>query len=405
MGRESRISPGPPVTIGGLPEKFPKASEPGSACRAEVAPGRSRVDDAEVAPDPLRFAHETLPQRVHFAAGEAADAVAEEVRRLEGSRVMAIASRPGPGRSRCWPAYPWPCSTPTSSGTCRSRSPSGARAIARASTTSTSCVSVGGGSTTGTGQGGRPHHRAADRRGADDVRRLGGHRRLGPDRGRPQDHRRRPAGAAPRRRLRREPDARPARRARASRRDSTRSRTASTRCGRRAPTRSTRPLALEGDPRAERRAARGSSPTRRSSAAASRRCTAPTCRPWPSPRPDRDCTTRSATCSAGCSTCRTPRRMPSCCRTCWPSTLRPCPTSTLGWQRPSGATPPWPACNGCGRRSSAPRSLRDLGLAEADLERAVGPILEAAPPSNPVPVTAEEIAALLHAAYDGKDPG
>ena len=58
-----------------------------------------------------------------------------------------------------------------------------------------------------------------------------------------------------------------------------------------------------------------------------------------------------------------------------------------------------------GARSSAPRSLRDLGLAEADLERAVGPILEAAPPSNPVPVTAEEIEALLHAAYDGSGPG
>jgi maleylacetate reductase len=42
----------------------------------------------------LRFAHETLPQRVHFAAGEAADALAEEVRRLEGSRVMVIATNP-----------------------------------------------------------------------------------------------------------------------------------------------------------------------------------------------------------------------------------------------------------------------------------------------------------------------
>ncbi len=47
-----------------------------------------------VTPDPLRFAHETLPQRVHFAAGEAADAVAEEVRRLGAQRVMAIASDP-----------------------------------------------------------------------------------------------------------------------------------------------------------------------------------------------------------------------------------------------------------------------------------------------------------------------
>ena len=54
--------------------------------------------------------------------------------------------------------------------------------------------------------------------------------------------------------------------------------------------------------------------------------------------------------------------------------------------------------------TDAPRSLRDLGLTEADIPRAVGPILEAAPPSNPVPVTAEVIESLLRAAYDGHDP-
>ena len=43
-------------------------------------------------PDPLHFVHETLPQRVRFAAGGAAGAVAEEVGRLQASRVMAIAS-------------------------------------------------------------------------------------------------------------------------------------------------------------------------------------------------------------------------------------------------------------------------------------------------------------------------
>jgi alcohol dehydrogenase class IV len=48
-----------------------------------------------VTPSPLHFAHETLPQRVHFAPGEAAAAVVEEVRRLEGSRVMAIATDRG----------------------------------------------------------------------------------------------------------------------------------------------------------------------------------------------------------------------------------------------------------------------------------------------------------------------
>jgi alcohol dehydrogenase class IV len=52
----------------------------------------------------------------------------------------------------------------------------------------------------------------------------------------------------------------------------------------------------------------------------------------------------------------------------------------------------------------APRSLRELGLAEHDLERAVYPILEVAPSSNPVPVTAAVVGALLRAAYAGDDP-
>ena len=54
--------------------------------------------------------------------------------------------------------------------------------------------------------------------------------------------------------------------------------------------------------------------------------------------------------------------------------------------------------------TDAPRSLRGLGMTEADVPRAVGPILEAAPSSNPVPVTAEAIESLLRAAYDGDDP-
>jgi maleylacetate reductase len=56
------------------------------------------------------------------------------------------------------------------------------------------------------------------------------------------------------------------------------------------------------------------------------------------------------------------------------------------------------------QETDAPTNLRDLGLAENDVEVAVPPILEAAPPSNPVPVTAEAIEALLHAAWEGKEP-
>jgi alcohol dehydrogenase class IV len=55
------------------------------------------------------------------------------------------------------------------------------------------------------------------------------------------------------------------------------------------------------------------------------------------------------------------------------------------------------------QETEAPRSLRELGVAESDLLTAVPPILEAAPPSNPVPVTAEVIDALLRAAYRGDD--
>jgi maleylacetate reductase len=54
--------------------------------------------------------------------------------------------------------------------------------------------------------------------------------------------------------------------------------------------------------------------------------------------------------------------------------------------------------------TGAPRSLRDLGLAESDLAAAVGPILETAPPSNPVAVTTEVIERLLNQAWDGVEP-
>src|SRR3954447_11396994 len=47
------------------------------------------MDDVDL---PVAFAHETLPQRVRFAAGGAADAVAEEVARLSAGRGLAIAS-------------------------------------------------------------------------------------------------------------------------------------------------------------------------------------------------------------------------------------------------------------------------------------------------------------------------
>jgi maleylacetate reductase len=52
----------------------------------------------------------------------------------------------------------------------------------------------------------------------------------------------------------------------------------------------------------------------------------------------------------------------------------------------------------------APRALRDYGFAEADIPAAAEAILPAVPPSNPRPVTAEDLRRLLHAAWAGADP-
>ena len=52
-------------------------------------------------------------------------------------------------------------------------------------------VCIGGGSTTGLAKAVALTTGLADRRGADDVRRLRGHQYVGADRGRAQDHRRR----------------------------------------------------------------------------------------------------------------------------------------------------------------------------------------------------------------------
>jgi maleylacetate reductase len=53
---------------------------------------------------------------------------------------------------------------------------------------------------------------------------------------------------------------------------------------------------------------------------------------------------------------------------------------------------------------SAPRALRDYGFAEADITAAAEAILPAVPPSNPRPVTAEDLRRLLRAAWAGADP-
>ncbi|GAB3033384.1 maleylacetate reductase [Parafrigoribacterium mesophilum] len=56
-------------------------------------------------------------------------------------------------------------------------------------------------------------------------------------------------------------------------------------------------------------------------------------------------------------------------------------------------------------RLHAPRALRDYGLAEASIPEAVRLSLAAIPPSNPRPVTADNLTTLLTAAWSGQEPG
>jgi alcohol dehydrogenase class IV len=55
------------------------------------------------------------------------------------------------------------------------------------------------------------------------------------------------------------------------------------------------------------------------------------------------------------------------------------------------------------RAVDAPRALRDLGMPENGITRAVAPILAAVPSNNPRPVNEENLTALLRAAWEG-DP-
>lgn len=67
----------------------------------------------------------------------------------------------------------------------------------------------------------------------------------------------------------------------------------------------------------------------------------------------------------------------------------------LGGEEPSGAL------EDLRLRLGAPRALRDVGLAETDLPRAVSTALPTIPPSNPRPIDERALARLLHAAWLG----
>ncbi|WP_030421855.1 maleylacetate reductase [Streptomyces sp. NRRL F-5065] len=55
-------------------------------------------------------------------------------------------------------------------------------------------------------------------------------------------------------------------------------------------------------------------------------------------------------------------------------------------------------------RLDAPTALKDYGMPEDGIARAVGPILAAAPAGNPAPVTEDAVTGLLRAAWEGSGP-
>jgi hypothetical protein len=86
--------------------------------------------------------------------------------------------------------------------------------------------------------------------------------------------------------------------------------------------------------------------------ASSWRCTAPTSQRGHSPQRARDCTTRSVTCSAAGSTCRTRRPTPLCCHMFSPLTRRTPPTPRPGWPPRSAARRRWRVWRSCAGRSA-----------------------------------------------------
>ena len=86
------------------------------------------------------------------------------------------------------------------------------------------------------------------------------------------------------------------------------------------------------------------------------------------------------------------------------------PTTSRGAGRGGGAVPgpgrrpgPGAAAVGPRRRARAPRSLRELGMAEADIPRIVEQAL-ASPDATLSSVTADGLTRLLHAAWAGDPP-
>ena len=158
-----------------------------------------------------------------------------------------------------------------------------------------------------------------------------------------------------------------------------------------------------GHPRAGRGAAGDQARSGRDIEARATLCTARGCaaRCWATSA--WHCTTSSATRWAAASICRTRRCTRWCCRMRSPTTLR---RSQRPWQRLEralGREHAAAALYDLARNNGAPYSLRALGMAESDLDRAAD-IAVANPYWNPRPIERAGIRALLQNAWEGVRP-
>ena len=124
---------------------------------------------------------------------------------------------------------------------------------------------------------------------------------------------------------------------------------------------------------------------------------------WCSARPAWRCTTSSATCSAAASTCRTPRRTRSFCRTRCATTTTPRPKPWLASRGPFRLKDAAAGIYDLEKSLGLPMRLADIGMKEADLERAAR-IATEAPYPNPRKVDYAAVLELLRSAYLGHRP-
>ncbi len=351
----------------------------------------------------MRFEHETLPQRVCFASGEAVSALRAEVERLGATRVMVIAAEAEAELAQRVTAG-LPVALRWSEVVMHVPVEVAERARAAATVHEVDClVSVGGGSTTGLA---KTIALTADVPMVDVPTTYAGSEAtsVGSDRAGTQDHEGGRASPAPFGGVRRDAERVLAGadecRLGAERAGALRQRDVGPSC------RSGRPgaagegihapatglPAVMADPAGlpgRERALYGTYPSAVAFSSAGS-----------------GCTTRSATPSAAGTTCRTPRPTRWCCRTCWPST-RPAPGAPQAERRIAAAFGARSAIEGLQRLRhdvDAPKALRDYGLKESDVDDGVRAVLEVVPAGNARPVTAGSLQRLLRSAWRGADP-